>query len=154
MSYLVWCPDKFWFLFISFASQVMGGIGAGFNVVSSMSLLIQYSKKADREKNIGQWEMCSGLGLLVGPLFGSAFYSIGGYAFPFMAMGIVYAVMVPIIAIGLRIAKEEREKASQVTQTSISVLEHRYAPVKKRELFKTPRFTFALFSQSILASTF
>ena len=98
--------------------------------------------------------MASGLGLLVGPLFGSAFYSIGGYAFPFMAMGIVYAVMVPILAIGLKIAREERINASQNLATSISAIEHRYTPVNKRELFLTPRFTFALFSQSILASTF
>ena len=99
--------------------------------------------------------MCSGLGLLVGPLFGSAFYSLGGYSLPFMAMGVLYIVMTPVLAMGLKIAKEEREKASQISATSVSVIMgHKYAPVKKRELFMTPRFTFALFSQSILASTF
>ena len=72
-----------------------------------------------------------------------------------MAMGVLYIVMTPVLAMGLKIAKEEREKASQISATSVSVIMgHKYAPVKKRELFMTPRFTFALFSQSILASTF
>jgi MFS family permease len=94
---------------LSIVSQVLGGIGGAFNSVSSMSLLIAYSKKSERENNIGLLETCVGLGLLMGPLLGSILYNVGGYSMPFAAMALTYVIMVPIVISSLRIAAEEHK---------------------------------------------
>jgi MFS family permease len=62
-----------------------------------MSLLVAYSKKSEREQNIGLIEMAGGLGLLGGPLFGATMFAVGGYAAPFSLMAIIYIVMMPIV---------------------------------------------------------
>lgn len=36
-----------------------------------MALVVSYSKKSEREQNIGLIEMASGVGFLAGPLWGS-----------------------------------------------------------------------------------
>jgi len=66
------------------------------------------SSKEDREANIGYVETFTGLGFLAGPLFGSVFYSMGGYSFPFAACAILYIVSYPFIAISLSNAKALR----------------------------------------------
>lgn len=91
---------------------MVGGIGAGFNSTSTMSLLVSYSKKTEREQNIGLIEMAGGIGLLGGPLFGATMFSLSGYSGPFASMAIIYIVMLPIVFSALKVASAEREALS------------------------------------------
>jgi hypothetical protein len=46
---------------------------------------------------IGIAEMFSSLGYLFGPVIGSVLYSVGGYTLPFLVMGSIALLLVPII---------------------------------------------------------
>lgn len=49
------------------------------------------------EKMIGIAEMFSALGFLFGPMLGSVFFSIGGYTLPFIVIGSLALLIIPII---------------------------------------------------------
>lgn len=51
-----------------------------------MAIIISFDS-VDRERFIGLIEASLGLGLLLGPLIGSAFFYVGGYKAPFLAFG-------------------------------------------------------------------
>jgi len=51
-----------------------------------MAILISFDPQ-ERERYIGLVEASIGLGLLLGPLFGSLFFYLGGYKAPFLAFG-------------------------------------------------------------------
>ncbi len=70
----------------SFIWKFICGIGAGINSTSSFAIIATHYKK-DREKAIGMMEASSGIGLLLGPIFGSVLYELGGYILPFLATG-------------------------------------------------------------------
>ena len=71
------------FLFWSFVAQLIGGLGSGLNSVSSMAMVVSSSKASEKEQNIGLIEMATGIGFLIGPIWGSAMYQLGGYSAPF-----------------------------------------------------------------------
>jgi MFS family permease len=71
---------------LSFLARILGGIGSGANSTACMAIIIAFDS-ADRERFIGLIESSLGLGLLLGPLIGSAFFYIGGYKAPFLAFG-------------------------------------------------------------------
>ena len=62
----------------------MCGIGAGINSTASFAIIAAHYKE-DREKTIGMMEAFSGIGLLLGPIFGGIMHSIGGFILPFVA---------------------------------------------------------------------
>ena len=76
---------------------MIGGIGTGINSSSSVALVIANSKKGDREKNIGMVELCYGLGMLAGPIWGSFAFTFGGYMMPFASVGCIYIAIYPLI---------------------------------------------------------
>lgn len=86
LGLLDYVNDDSVFLYLSFAAQVLGGLGAGANATSTLAILSSYHK-SEREKYIGIVEIFFGLGLLFGPIFGAFFYSIGGYKAPFISFG-------------------------------------------------------------------
>ena len=75
------------FLLWSFGAQMIGGFGSGINAVASMAMVVSGSKPSEREQNIGLIEMATGVGFLLGPIWGSAMYQIGGYSAPFGSVG-------------------------------------------------------------------
>ena len=75
------------FFILSVLFQMIGGIGSGSNSVASMAMVIADAGKADREKHIGLIETTTGIGFLIGPVWGSLMYQIGGYAAPFACSG-------------------------------------------------------------------
>lgn len=79
--------DPDWFLFFSFVCQMIGGLGSGMNSVASLALIVSHSKESEREMNIGMIEMATGVGFLMGPMWGSLMYQIGGFTLPFGSMG-------------------------------------------------------------------
>lgn len=60
-------------------------------------MLLRYSVKSEREKNLGMFRAASGLGGLLAPLLGSAFYAWGEYMATFMYVGIGYLLISPLI---------------------------------------------------------
>jgi len=62
------------FLFWSFVAQMIGGLGSGVNAVASMAMVVSSSKPSEREQNIGLIEMATGIGFLLGPIWGSAMF--------------------------------------------------------------------------------
>ena len=66
---------------------MIGGAGSGVNAVAAMALTVSTSKQSEREQNIGLIEMATGIGFLLGPIWGSAMYHAGGYPAPFGSMG-------------------------------------------------------------------
>lgn len=79
--------DADWFLFFSIVFQVIGGLGSGMNSVATLALIVSHSSEAEREMNIGMIEMATGIGFLIGPMWGSLMYQIGGFTLPFGSMG-------------------------------------------------------------------
>ncbi len=74
------------FIVLSFLARILGGIGSGANSTACMAILISFESE-DREKYIGLIEASLGLGMLLGPFFGSGFFYFGGYKAPFLAFG-------------------------------------------------------------------
>jgi len=66
---------------------MIGGLGSGMNSVASLALIVSNSKESEREMNIGMIEMATGVGFLMGPMWGSLMYQIGGFTLPFGSMG-------------------------------------------------------------------
>ena len=68
-------------------AQIIGGLGAGNNAVASLAMVLADSDPKDRVEYIGYVETASGVGFLLGPLWGSAMFHIGGYPGPFKFSG-------------------------------------------------------------------
>ena len=62
---------------------MVGGLGAGNNSVSSTALVVAEASLNEREQHIGLVETMTGVGFLLGPLWGSLMYTWGGYPAPF-----------------------------------------------------------------------
>lgn len=71
------------FLKLSIMFQIIGGLGSGNNSVASMAMVISDAAPDEREMHIGLIEASTGLGFLIGPLWGSMMYQMGGYPAPF-----------------------------------------------------------------------
>ena len=82
------------FLICSFTAQMVGGFGSGINAVASMAMVVSSSKASEREQNIGFVEMATGIGFLIGPIWGSFMFQVGGYSAPFGSTGKLVSYMV------------------------------------------------------------
>ena len=87
LYYTLGVNNATWFLILSFICQMIGGLGSGMNSVASLAQIVSNSKDSEKEMNIGMIEMATGIGFLVGPMWGSFMYSIGGFSLPFGSMG-------------------------------------------------------------------
>ena len=152
LAYLATIEDANTFLLVSFIGQAIGGVGSGINSVSAMALVVANSPKKDREANIGYVEAFTGIGFLLGPLFGSFMFTLGGYSLPFLSSLMLYLISYPIVAYNLNKAKIKRLEdefinfdpgSPRLTHSDISIL----------ELFSVPRFTFGIMSQSIVTGS-
>ena len=74
-------------MILSFTFQLLGGLGSGTNSVASMAMVVSGSKESEREANIGLIEMATGIGFLLGPIWGSFMFQMGGYSAPFGSTG-------------------------------------------------------------------
>ena len=77
-----------------------------------MAMVVSSSKPSEREYNIGLIEMATGVGFLLGPIWGSFMYQMGGYSAPFGSTALCYVVSYPCMAVVIwraragRLAKE------------------------------------------------
>lgn len=83
---VTWINDKSTFVLFSLLWKVLCGIGSGMNATASFAIIAAHYKR-EREKTIGMMESASGIGLLMGPVFGAILYSLGGYLLPFAVTG-------------------------------------------------------------------
>jgi len=74
LYYISAIEDPKWFVFWSFVAQLVGGLGSGTNSVASMAMVVSGSKESEREQNIGLIEMATGIGFLLGPIWGSVMF--------------------------------------------------------------------------------
>ena len=95
LGLLEWIDDKFTFQLISFASQILGGIGAGMLSTGCLAIISSF-EGSERERNLGFCEAANGLGLLVGPLAGGILYLIGGFCLPFMFFAGAFLLCYPL----------------------------------------------------------
>ena len=94
------------YLWISIITSIITGVAIAGHIVGEQALLLRYSIKEEREKNLGLFRAASGLGGLLAPLFGSAMYAWGGYMAAFMSVGAVYWLITPIIYFRLYAARD------------------------------------------------
>lgn len=85
------------FLGMAIGTSVIVGLSTAANIVGEQALLLRYSTKFEREKNLGLFRSASGAGGLLSPLLGSAMFVWGGYMAAFMYCGIGYLLITPII---------------------------------------------------------
>jgi len=75
----------------------MIGFSTACNIVGEQALLLRYSLKSEREKNLGMFRAASGVGGLLSPLVTAGMYAWGGYMAVFMFTGAGYLLICPFI---------------------------------------------------------
>ena len=73
-----------------------------------MAMVVSGSKDSEREQNIGLIEMATGIGFLLGPIWGSFMYQMGGYSAPFGSTALFYALSYPFCVVVLKRARDRR----------------------------------------------
>ena len=73
-------------------------------------MLLRYSIKLEREKNLAKFRMASGLGGMLTPLIGAGMYTIGGFSAIYFTMGAVMLLIAPFIYKRVSAAKEKWDK--------------------------------------------
>jgi len=139
---------------------MIGGLGSGINAVASMSMVVSTSKASEREQNIGLIEMATGVGFLIGPIWGSLMYQWGGFSYPFGSTTLLYFVSYPYCLYVLWQAKKRRlERESQLENDGHDFSDKegsatiRYDPISLKHLCCIPRFLFGLISQILVTSS-
>jgi MFS family permease len=99
------------FTIIAMTISCLTGFAIACNIVGEQALLLKYSNKEDREKNLGYFRAASGVGALLAPLLGAGLYALWEYCGLFMFIGIGYLVICPVIYFKLYQAKEAFQKA-------------------------------------------
>ena len=84
------------FVILSFAAQILGGIGAGLNSTCAMAIITALFQE-QKELYIGILEAGIGIGLLIGPLMGAFLYSVGGYLLPFWTVAAICIALYPLL---------------------------------------------------------
>ena len=85
------------FIAIISTMQCLVGISMATSMIGEQCLLLRYSLKSEREKNLGMFRIFSGLGGIVSPLLGALMYAVGGYGACFFAVGAGYILICPFI---------------------------------------------------------
>ena len=85
------------FIWIAMLSSMMIGFSSATNIVGEQALLLRYTIKQEREKNLGKFRASEGLGGLIAPLLGAAFYAWGGFMAVFMYVGAGFLILSPLI---------------------------------------------------------
>jgi len=94
------------FILLSFLTQMFIGVAQAALMVGEQCLLLRYSEKSEREKNLGMFRVASGLGGLLSPMMGAAMYALGGFIATFSSVGVGYLCISPFIYCKLTQARE------------------------------------------------
>ena len=86
---LIYLINSFYGILITmFIIRIFHGFSGGINGILLYSLTISLSKSNEVKKELGYLEIGWCLGIIIGPIFASIFYKIGGYPLPFLILGI------------------------------------------------------------------
>ena len=81
---------------ISFISRAMSGIGAAHNFIAAITILMS-DYPAERAKLSAMSESFIGLGLIIGPSFGSLVFMVGGFSMSCRIIGLVTYAWIPVL---------------------------------------------------------
>ena len=81
-------------IFIIFALRIIHGISSGIISILVYSLTGSLSDEDELQTSLGYQEVAWSLGMAIGPLISSIFYSIGGYSCPFIITGLILYISV------------------------------------------------------------
>ncbi|OMJ66171.1 hypothetical protein SteCoe_37083 [Stentor coeruleus] len=83
-------------IFLSFLSRITAGCGSALFIISSYSILTSdYSEEIS--KMVALFEIVTGLGLIMGPVFGSVIYLIGGFTISCLIISVTLALYIPFL---------------------------------------------------------
>jgi MFS family permease len=102
MSIAIFCPPNQSFMWVSCISSLLFGLSAAGITVGESALLLRYSRKEDRETNLGMFRAATGLGGLISPLLGAGLYYFGGFFLVFLVNGIGCLVISPFVFCGMK----------------------------------------------------
>ena len=100
-------------LWFSVLSSILIGFCNAACLIGEQSLLLKYSLKIEREKNIAIFRAANGVGGVFCPLFGAAMYALGGYMACFMYVGVGYLIITPFVYRSLKFAREKFAQAEE-----------------------------------------
>mmetsp|Transcript_27009 Transcript_27009/g.26644 ORF Transcript_27009/g.26644 Transcript_27009/m.26644 type:complete len:153 (-) Transcript_27009:675-1133(-) len=84
------------FIIMSIFSRILGGIGMVSVYITGLAIISsEYEDK--RERNISILEVFAGLGLMVGPSFGTLFYALVGFTGIFLISSMLFYMFVPCL---------------------------------------------------------
>ncbi|OMJ67991.1 hypothetical protein SteCoe_34695 [Stentor coeruleus] len=83
-------------IFLSFLSRITAGCGSALFIISSYSILTS-DYPEEISKMVALVEIVSGLGLIMGPIFGSAMYLIGGFTIACLIISVILALYIPFL---------------------------------------------------------
>ena len=81
-------------LIIMLIIRIIHGCCVGITGTLIYSLTISLSKSSEVKKDLGYLEIGWCLGVIIGPMFASIFYKIGGYPLPFLILGSILYISV------------------------------------------------------------
>ena len=111
-------------IFLVFFLRMVHGISSGIISVLVYSLTGSLSNEDDVQTSLGYQEVAWSLGMAIGPLIASIFYSIGGYSLPFIFTGIILYTSVYLTS-KLNLEKNiENEKQIENNPSFLSSLFH------------------------------
>lgn len=113
--------DESSFVIFSFVARLLQGIG-GSALTVTLFAIIANAFPNDMESKLGWMETCGGIGLIVGPLIGGLFYSIGGYEFTFIVYVVILIILTLVTYFILPAPKKDHENGKQVEKKQISLL--------------------------------
>lgn len=93
-------------LIIMLIIRIIHGCCSGITGTLIYSLTMSLSKSSEVKKELGYLEVGWCLGIIIGPMFASVFYKIGGYPLPFLVLGTILYVSVFLTS---KVAKEKTE---------------------------------------------
>jgi MFS family permease len=83
-------------IFLSFLSRITAGCGSALFIISSYSILTS-DYPDEIGKMVALFEVVTGLGLIMGPIFGSTIYLIGGFTIACLVISIILAAYIPFL---------------------------------------------------------
>lgn len=93
-------------LIIMLIIRIIHGCCVGITGTLIYSLTISLSKSSEVKKDLGYLEIGWCLGVIIGPIFASIFYKIGGYPLPFLILGSILYISVFLTS---KVAQEKIE---------------------------------------------
>ena len=95
------------FIGVNAGALCLLGYAVAANTIGEQSLLIMYSSKQDREKNLGMFRAASGIGSILSPLLGAGTYAAGGFIAAFLSIGILFNLVQPFVYLSLLKSRDE-----------------------------------------------